>query len=145
MPLLSINQLFETTGIARATIVKRLANVDPLEQRGAKLYESRDVLPLLYGAGASSNLSASDQKARLLLHQANTAELKELELRGNLIPREDVAEFVGGTIRRTRSRLLPLGSITANNCKDLSEVQAFVDREIRRALDELSNASSLTT
>ena len=138
MSLVSITKLSELTGLSNQTLGKRLDGFPFVSHANAKLYESKDVLPVLYGAGGSSMLVASDQKARLLLHQANTAELKEKEMRKQLIPVEEVSAFLGGMVKRARSRLLPLGGIVQNQVTDLAQIKATIDKEIRRVLNELS-------
>ena len=67
----SISRLSQLTGMTRETVAKRLVNLTPTIDGKAKKYDSREALPLLYGAGAKGEFDLQAERARLAHHQAN--------------------------------------------------------------------------
>jgi hypothetical protein len=79
---LSISQLSELTGCDRRTVAKELSDVPRIAgERGAVLYESSEVLPLIY---AVDNLEAA--RAAQARSQASLNALREEDLRKQRIP-----------------------------------------------------------
>ena len=137
MSRVSISELSELTGLHRPVLADRLRGVPYVDYNNAKLYDSRDVLPLLYGAGTID--APADQKTRLLMHQANMAALKEEEMRGNLVPISEVLEYLGGVIRVARGRLLPLGGMIQARVTELHEIESELNSEVRLILQEMAD------
>ena len=62
MSLESTNRLSELTGMDVRTIKRRLATLQPTVQGRAHTYESRDALPLLYGAQDSAAFDLNQER-----------------------------------------------------------------------------------
>lgn len=101
--LFSISELAELTTLDRATVKKRLAEIDPTAgARNAKSYSLKVALPALI-AGASAEMD----EAKLRRAQAE-AELKEIALaeeRGDLLPVKEVQGYLLDLFKRLQQRL----------------------------------------
>lgn len=137
----SLNKLQELTGFARATIKTRLSTCQPIEgPRGAQLYETREALPFLYDNKASV-YETDKERARLLHHQANLADLDEQVKQGRLIPAEQVEAEWGGALMNIRARMLAIPSQIAARCVNSTQeqIQAEASELVRQALEELAS------
>jgi phage terminase Nu1 subunit (DNA packaging protein) len=137
----STNRLSELTGMDVRTIKRRLATLQPTVQGRAHTYESRDALPLLYGAQDSAAFDLNQERARLAHHQANNESLREAQLRGDLLPRGLVIQTWQAIIAAARSRLLALPTKAAHQllaAKSLSEAEDVVRGYVYEALAELA-------
>ena len=114
----------------------RLVNIAPRLQGNTEQWDTRDVLPVLYGQG--EQLTTGDEKTRLAHHQANIAQLKEQEMRGALITKEEVISFMSDMVKRARGRLLPIPSRLANRVQSIVDIEDIASEEITGALNELS-------
>jgi hypothetical protein len=93
--LLSINQLFELTGRDRKTIKQKLEGVSFRNgEKSAHLYNSREVLPLIY---AADNLEAA--RAAQARSQASLNAYREEVLRRERIPIGDVEAVLDETFQ----------------------------------------------
>jgi hypothetical protein len=93
--LLSINQLFELTGRDRKTIKQKLEGLSFANgEKGAHLYNSREVLPLIY---AADNLEAA--RAAQARSQASLNAYREEVLRKTRIPIHIVEEVMDETFQ----------------------------------------------
>jgi hypothetical protein len=116
--LLSINQLFELTGRDRKTIKQKLEGVSFRNgEKSAHLYNSREVLPLIY---AADNLEAA--RAAQARSQASLNQVREEELRKQRIPIEIVAEVwdevfqsVAATLKNEAAKHRPLTRAIVND------------------------------
>lgn len=99
----SISELAKLTTLDRATVRKRLEEVEPAPgPKGAKTYELVDALPALI-AGASAEMDA----AKLRKMQAE-ADLKENELaieRGEVVPVKEVQSYALNLFKRVHNRI----------------------------------------
>lgn len=88
----TITVLAREFGIDRKTLEKVLANTSTIGEgpRGGRLYSGKSFLEawLSYHQSDRKNLDA--ERARLIFHQANIAELDEETKRGNLVEVEEV-------------------------------------------------------
>src|SRR5437899_1342239 len=99
--LLSINQLSELTGRDRRTITKHLEDLAFVDgEKGAYLYESSEVLPLIY---AVDNLEAA--RAKQALSQAALNAFREEDLRKQRIPRQVALDAVDETFQTLTATL----------------------------------------
>ena len=140
MSLESTNRLSELTGMDVRTIKRRLATIQPTVQGRAHTYESRDALPLLYGAQDSAAFDLNQERARLAHHQANNEALKERTARGELIPRAVVIQAWQAMIAAARSRLLAIPTKAAHRLlavANLAEAEDVVRSHVHEALAEL--------
>jgi phage terminase Nu1 subunit (DNA packaging protein) len=136
MPFYSARQLSAITGMPSELIRNRLVNIAPRLQGNTEQWDTRDVLPVLYGQG--EQLTTGDEKTRLAHHQANIAQLKEQEMRGSLIPKEEVVAYMSDMVKRARGKLLPIPGRLSNRVQDLAEIEDAASEEIMGALNELS-------
>ena len=101
-------------------------------------------------AGRTSEKSSYDlvaERGRLAHHQANVEELKEKQMRGELIASEDVASMWGEMLLSMRAKILALpGKLasTAMGATSLREVEDFAREELHLALDEMNRDESRT-
>jgi hypothetical protein len=99
--LLSINQLFELTGRDRKTIKQKLEGLSFRNgEKSAHLYNSREVLPLIY---AADNLEAA--RAAQARSQASLNAYREEVLRKTRIPIEIVEEVMDETFQSIAATL----------------------------------------
>jgi hypothetical protein len=99
--LLSVNQLFELTGRDRKTIKQKLEGLSFANgSKSAHLYNSREVLPLIY---AADNLEAA--RAAQARSQASLNAYREEVLRKTRIPIEIVEEVMDETFQAIAAAL----------------------------------------
>ena len=99
--LMSIKKLSELTGRHRQTIAKNLVNLLPVDgEKGAKLYDSRQALPLIY---AVDNLEAA--RAEQARSQAALNKVREETLRKQRIPIEIVTSILDQTLQAMSATL----------------------------------------
>ena len=142
MAICSINKLTDFTGISYRVIKKRLASVKPVRKEGRSfLYDSAEVLPVLYEAEArptnAANLTA--ERARLTKAQADRQEMQLAT------EREEVAPVV--LLERALARggtmiVAKLEAIPPMIRKRAPSLDALTLRAIERDLAELRNAIS---
>ena len=146
MSLKSISRLSELSGFDRRTIRKRLADLTPIREGRALLYETQDALPLLYSYGAEGDeFDLTEQRARLAFHQANNERLKEEERTGQLIPADAVEQAWLDHVTAARAVLLALPTKLAPivmSASTIREVEDFARDEIFRALDSLADETA---
>ena len=145
MSLLSISQLSELSGKARATITKRLnhAQILPVEEKkNARFYESKYALNAIF-TDKTFEYILEEERARLSFHQANKAALEEKVLKGELIPAEEVLAGWEKIAIAFRSKMLALPSKTAHkmlNIQEYSAAESIIKAEVYEALTELSKS-----
>jgi phage terminase Nu1 subunit (DNA packaging protein) len=85
---------------------------------------------------------ASAEAVRLKKEQADHAALKNQQLRAELVPAADVERAWSGILRQVRSGVLAVPSRVRQQLPHLTthDIATF-DAEIRRALEDLANAS----
>ena len=139
----SLEGLSALTGFDRRTIKPRLKDLTPIKgPRGAHLYETREALPLLYSRDGSV-YDIEQERARLLYHQANLAELDEDVKTGTLIPAETVFERWSAVVVSVRAKLLSMPSQLAGKCANMTqaEIEIIAGQLVRQALEELQAGS----
>lgn len=136
---LSISKLAELCGLDRATVAKRLKEVEPeREERKLKLYRLEAALPALI-AGASAEMD----EAKLRTAQAD-AELRELRLQRE---REDVVEvkevrnyaqaLVRGIHQRVAVQMPGLLAGQLYKAESAAQITEILQRELGRTFNEL--------
>lgn len=137
MSRLSINELSELTGFSRTKIRKDCATLHAIPgDKGAKLYNAREALPLLYGRE-----EVEGQDARLTRARAEKAEIEVEQLKGNYLLRSVVVEEVQKMFGNVRSKLLSLPTKAAPEVAILAapkEVLAYLENMVHESLRELS-------
>jgi hypothetical protein len=106
---LSISQLSELTGRDRRTVAGKLADIAHVAgERGAMLYESTQVLPLIYSV---DNLEAA--RAAQARSQASLNAVREHDLRKQRIPlqtvlalMDEVFQSIGSTLKAAKGKKL---------------------------------------
>lgn len=108
--LLSISELSSLTGKDRRTIKRHSGTLPVVKDGKAHMYESKDLLPLLYGVSASDGekLDLSQERARLTKLQADKASIELKAIEGEYAKIEEVAEEVGAAFFNVRAKLLSL-------------------------------------
>jgi hypothetical protein len=140
-----MTQLVTLTGRDRRWITERFveANLAPLEAtRREKWYPARPALEAIYHATDGLDLTA--ERARLAKEQADAQELKNAELRGELIRGDDVDLFLlglfGAFTQRVRAippKAAPEVRATKTDAEAEAQLTAFHDE----ALTELAEAA----
>ncbi len=147
MSLKSVTEISEITGKDRRTIKKRLEKIQPIIEGTSHLYETKDVLEIIF-CGSSNNESSSnliEEKTRLTKAQADKAELEAEALKGTLIHIDDVLKTWSTMIINFRARLLALPhNITHKliNKQEYYEIESILKNEIYEALTELAEKNA---
>lgn len=140
---LSINKLSEITGQDRRRI-KRIAGVLEATIEGrSHLYESTEIIPLLYKAlGYDHKLDLTQERALLAHYQAGKAEIELKAMQGEFVALDEVVEEVTTGMMAMRAKLLALPSKAApqvigldSHTKILGVLRDFV----YEALEELAS------
>jgi phage terminase Nu1 subunit (DNA packaging protein) len=132
------------TGMAYRTLKKRLEDLAPVERgkRGSNLFESIDALPVIYGnVAACDRLNHEQERARLAQAQADAQEMKNGQLRGELLPAKDVERLVVDMITNAKTRILGIPAKIAPLAAELSdpvEIQREVDILVKEVLATLA-------
>ena len=147
----SISSLSVETGIDRRTLARRLAQLEPAEKRKKiKYWLLRDVLRHLENqdAGQVATPHAGNgtteheaEKTRLTRAKADLAELKERELRGELVQVEAVADFLKTVLSRVRQGVLTLPARAAPkgyDAKSIPELERILREDCEEVLLEIS-------
>lgn len=132
----SISQLHELTGRSREWISRRLgeAGCPPVERDGKTVWhDPRRALPVLYGVGDGLDLNA--ERARLAKEQADAQELKNAQLRGELVPAGDQEAALVAIYSATSKRLQGVPSKVAPLAHGAATVHA-AESEIRERIEE---------
>lgn len=94
------------------------------------------------GRSSADGFDLTAERARLSHHQANNEELKEKQLRGELIPASVIGDKVSEMVLAVRARMLALPGKVATKAmaaESLREVEDFVREEIYGALREFTS------
>lgn len=137
----SINKFSEITGQDRRRI-KRIAEaaLTATIDGNSHLYESTELIPLLYdAAGYTQKLDLTQERALLAHYQARKAEIELKAMEGEYALLSDVVEEVSEAIANCKSRLLAIPSKAAPVVAGLatSEAHTLLEDYVREALLEL--------
>jgi phage terminase Nu1 subunit (DNA packaging protein) len=140
--LLSVSELSEITGKDRRTIKRYADTLKAVKDGRAHKYESRELIPLLYGVSAADGekLDLSQERARLAKLQGDKADLELKEMRGDLLRRDDVVSEVSEAIANCRAKLLNIPAKAAAvtvAAESVPEAQRLLHELVCEALDEL--------
>lgn len=146
MSLESVSRIAELTGYAPRTIKGRLSKLTPIKEGRSHLYETKEALPAVYGAGdGAPRLDASQEKAMLDRERRKGLELANGKLEGSLLPADEVAEVWAHQVSIAKSHFLALPSRIAPRllrCSTLRDAEAALRDEIHGILLELSSGGA---
>lgn len=140
----SYNQLSEMTGMTYRTIKGRLNGMDPVGtgKNNALLFETKDVLPVLYGDPAvHERLNLEQERARLAKEQADRVEMENAKERKELLPADEVEPFWAAVINNAKTLLLGLPAKIAPLAAELQDpvkIQKEATVLVKDALAELA-------
>lgn len=114
----------------------------------AKLWISEHISPVRSAAQSSqgdlpfaAELSAAQERARLVREQADQVSLRNQKERGELIPAAEVERAWSGVLRQVRAGILAVPSRLRHALPHLTTDDiAEIDFELRRVLEELARA-----
>ena len=141
------------TGHTYRTLKKRIDGLEPVGvgRNGANLWDSHEALPLIYGHGDkdedAGQLDPRAEKARLDRARRIAQELKNQELKGELVRAADVREDAFNTGRQVRDALLGISGRVSASCAAESNqwrVSEMLSAEIQQALEGLCQAGQET-
>jgi DNA-binding transcriptional MocR family regulator len=137
--LYSISQLAALSGLDRATVTKRLAEIAPTDgAKGAKTYALADALPALI-AGESAEFDAA--KLRKMQAEAGLRELDLQRERGEVVSTKDVGDYALRLFKGMHNRVAVQfpRSIAAQLYKAESapHITETLQRELGRIFNEL--------
>lgn len=134
----------ELTGFDRRIVKRTLADMEPEKVGRSHLYPTAEALPRLYARDAGNVYDISQERARLLHHQANLASMDEAVKDGTLIPATVVEDKWISAVLNARSRLLSIPTQLAATCADMprAEVEKKAKEIVYLALEELSESDS---
>lgn len=138
----SIAELQRLTGVDRATIGKRIAHISPeFGTKGAKLYEVRQVLPLIMAQKSADGDESKDRKAAA---DAEKAELIVARLRGELVPVADMKEAAAELIKTMYQQIVRVqpGIIASEvvGMTDAVEIEVKIRESISKIFDDLRSS-----
>jgi hypothetical protein len=136
---LSISQLCEITGIDRATISKKLADVPFSEgAKGAKMYDRNVAMPLLFGNTAPQG--EDEAKKRKAIAEAEKAELVVKRLKGELVSVDAMTQAAGELVKTLFMRIVRVEpSIIASKAfgKTAVEIETICREHLQKVFDDL--------
>ncbi len=142
----SVNALATELRMDRRTVARRLAEagVQPVSVRaGSPVYALRDAIAAtleLPASGGSGGLSLEAERARLAKEQADHQELKNAELRGELLGRDEVETTWARMVLAAKERLRSIPATARVRIAGFTQQQAIKLLElIDQALSELAD------
>jgi len=139
----TITRLVELTGMARITVTKRLAHVEPVEKKGNwTYYDCHVAFPALYLAESkmgekSDGANLTKEKAMLTAAQRKKAEIELALLEGSIIDAEDAADIMANCITESRAKML--GLPRKLGAEFGTDVEERAEALVHEALDELAS------
>lgn len=139
----SITQLAAMTGFSRKVCKERLeaAEVRFKVEGRSHVYNTKEALPVLYEVNMPDKLDYQEERARLVYHQANKAELEEKQLNGELAPVSEFSNLLEVIFTAFRSKLLALpgrAALEVIALADIHEAEEVLRRYVYEALEEIS-------
>lgn len=141
MSEINIPEMIELTGLGRETISARLKGLDfKMGRRNAKMFDSREALPALYGTDGATNLSQA--KTVLAQKQAEKLDLDMDIKRGGVIHYQPMLEMMQRTFVAFRTKMLSIPTKAAPKVVDETDpvnVQILLEELVWEALEEISD------
>ena len=141
--LKSLSELAELTGLGRPRIRSALADLQAVDgTKGAKLYQSHEALPLIFGQ--ASKLNPQEERAALDRARREEVELRLAKQRRELVHVDAVREAFEPEFTKVRRYLLDLPSRMAPTVIGLGDLKAVEDAlrdAAHQALDELGRGA----
>lgn len=138
----TLADLEKLTGISYKTIVKRLADIAPVEKTNKEIfYNSASALPLLFGRN-KEDLNLIQEKARWTKIQADKGLIELEKLQEDTV---DKHIFMKGWIEKVvacRSKLLSVALQTSGEiatCDDVDTIYRIIHQKIEEALLEIGS------
>jgi hypothetical protein len=145
--LWTVNGLSVELGVDRRTTAKRLALVPTAgEIGGHAAWLMADAAPAVLKIPGS--LLLGDERARLAKEQADGLAMKNAQLRGELLPRDEVAAAVQAAFSRVKAKLLAIPTKSAPVLAGVAspmQVKTRLTESIHEALAELKATEVVST
>ena len=141
--LATVNHLADLTGLDRRTVTRRLSSVPGVLEGDARKWDTREALPILYGAGPEDRLDPAQEKAQLDRARRLAVETESRVRNGELLEAAEVQALWVSHVGIAKGRLLALPSRLAPaviGLGDLRTIEAVIREAIHEALTELSAA-----
>ena len=145
--LVSVNYLADITGKDRRTIGKRLSPLvaTPGPNRSNQ-YESREVLPLLYGGtDDGERLDPQQERARLDAERRRELEMRNARAAGELLPFDEVSAAWSEQIAIAKGRFLSMPArVSADvlRLKSQRDIEGILKAALVVILEELAAGAS---
>lgn len=148
--LWSVSALAVEFEMDRRTVAKRLSGVTPSgERQGKPVWRMADAAAAIVGAsrdGAEQGDEAEllAERTRKTREEADAIEMKNAQMRGELLLREDVTAAVVSAFARVRARMIGLPPKLAPmmvTISEIAEAEALIRRAVYDALRELADTS----
>ncbi len=135
----SLAQLEKLTQISFKTLVKRLADVEPIEVTAReKYYALREALPAIYKSWV---LDLNKERARLAKYQADKVKLEVQEKKGQLVDAEKWLAEYSQKITGFKDKMLAIPLNLAGEvslCSDVEENRMRLTSAVYEALNDLA-------
>jgi phage terminase Nu1 subunit (DNA packaging protein) len=138
---LSITDCAWLARCAKETASKRLkeAGVEPVRQDGRTIYyDPREAVPVLLGV---EKLDLSAERARLAKEQADAQQMKNAELRGEMVLGSEVEVFLAGLFSAVRMKVLAVpakAAPEAHGAGSIAETESVIRGFLVETLETLS-------
>lgn len=139
----SVNGLATETKIDRRTVAKRLENVPPHRVAGkVKYWRGADAFPALYAGKTASADSQDEAERRKTNAEADIAEMKAAQMRGDLISVHAFGPVIERAIAASRARILAVPTKLAPIVRpdDPDKARALLESAMNEVLAELRTA-----
>lgn len=147
MSLESIAKLSDLTGLSREAVSRRLRGIPFITgQRNSKLFESQEVLPLLYGLDAREEaVDLNAARAKLAEKQVEKIDF-DMELKsGSFIPYDLMLSQTQRVFVAFRTRICSIPTKIAPKVAALDDpidVEEALDDHLKEALEELTDLAT---
>jgi len=145
MTMVSITELVALTGVTNVTARKRCANVKSQHREGTTKtveFESIPALRAIFELDKGNDTTLEEEKIKLTSAQAEKVNLEVEVLKGNLIPADEIEEFLTRTFGAFKARCLSIPTKAAPSVIgviEVLEVEEIIKEYIHEALAELKD------
>lgn len=145
MTMVSITELVALTGVTNVTARKRCANVTSRHREGTTKtveFESIPALRAIFEIGGDAGSTLEEEKIKLTSAQAEKVGLEVEVLKGNLVPADEIEDFLNRMFGAFKARCLSLPTKAAPSVigvTEVLEVEEIIKEYIYEALAELKD------
>lgn len=145
MTMVSISELVALSGVTNVTARKRCANVPNRMREGTTRtveYESIPALRAIFEVGGEGGATLEEEKIKLTSAQAEKVELEVEVLKGNLVPADEIEDFLSRTFGAFKARCLSIPTKAAPSVIgviEVLEIEEIIKEYIYEALAELKD------